>query len=116
MQLPLNENDNVTLDASGNGTVRMRPPEPATRWMPATASVSCSSKNSEAECKIYIGPSTAQRYFVDGTVNGSSGDSTDRVSGYVISRTQMPYIWAVWTGGDPGAEATLVLSGTKEQQ
>lgn len=116
MQLPLNESGNVTLDQDGNGTVRMRPDEPATRWMPAVASVSCSSKTSEAECKIYIGPNPSERYFVDGTVNGSSGDSSDRVSGSVISRTQMPYIWAVWAGGDPGAEATLVLTGTKDQR
>jgi hypothetical protein len=32
----------------------------------------------------------------------------------VISRTQLPYIWAVFTGGDPFATAVLNVTGTKD--
>lgn len=113
-QLQLNESDSVTLDGSGNGTLQMRPLGSREHWLPNLASVSASTNTSEAQCKIYIGPSATAQYFVDGTLSGSTGDSTDRVSGYDISRTQQPYIWAVWAGGDPGATGTMVISGTKE--
>lgn len=112
--LPLQESGSVTLDGSGNGTVRLRPVSSREYWLPSLASVGCSTNVNEAQCKIYIGPSATPQYFVDQTVDGSSGDSTDRVSGYVIARHQQPYIWAVWSGGDAGAQATMVVSGTKE--
>jgi len=42
-----------------------------------------------------------------------SWDSTD-LTGYIIGRTQNPYIWAVLSGGEAGAQATMTVSGTKE--
>ena len=115
--VPLNESGSVRLDGSGNGTVRIGPDEPAARWLPTVASVSALTAApvvNEAQCLFYAGQAPVQQYFVDGTFSGSSGDSSDRITGRVISRTQLPYIWAVWTGGDPGAQATLSVSGTKE--
>jgi hypothetical protein len=112
--LTLNETSSVTLDGSGNGTVRLGPASPNERWMPTLASVKVATAAAEATCRIYIGPKASDDSFVDGTFSGSSGDATDRVTGYVIARTRDPYIWAVWAGGDPAAEATLVISGTKE--
>lgn len=112
--LPLNESASVTLDGSGNGTVRMRPLSAAEHWLPTLASVSVSTNSSEAQCRIYAGRAAIQACFVDGTLSGSTGDSTDRISGYDINASQQPYVFAVWTGGDPGAQGTLVLSGTKE--
>lgn len=112
--LPLSETGSVTLDGTGKGTVRMRPPSAREHWLPTLASVSVSSSNNEAQCRIYVGGAAIQASFVDGTLSGSTGDSTDRVSGYDVNASQQPYIFAVWTGGDPGAQATLVLAGTKE--
>ncbi len=111
---PLNESASVTLDASGDGTIRMKPLSAGEHWLPTLASVSAATNVKEAQCRIYIGSAAAQQNFVDGTLSGSTGDSTDRVTGYDINATQQPYIWAVWSGGDAGASATLVLSGTKE--
>lgn len=114
MQLPLNESDNVTLDANGNGTVRLKPDSASMRWYPSVASVKCSTANSEAQCSIYAGWKVSDQYFVDGTLLGSSGNSSTNIAGYEISAAQSPAIWAVWTGGDPGAIATLTVEGTKE--
>ena len=109
---PLNESASVKLDGSGNGTVKISPSSAKLHWFPTVASVKVSTNVAEAQCRIYVGPSATDPNFVDGTLNGSTGDSTDRVSGYEVNATRDPAIWAVWTGGDPGAQATMNLSGT----
>lgn len=111
--VPLNESGSVTLDGSGNGTVRIGPDEPAARWLPTNASVSVTTAVLEASAKIYAGPAAVQQYFVDATFTASSGDASDRITGKVISRTQLPYVFAVFSGGDPGSQATLIITGTK---
>ena len=113
---PLNESASVKLDGSGNGTLKMRPDSASIHWFPTVASVKVSTNVAEAQCRIYVGATATDPNFVDGTLNGSTGDSTDRVTGYEISATRDPYIWAVWTGGDPGAQGTMNLSGTKTIQ
>lgn len=115
-QLPLNESGSVTLDGSGNGTLKLRPPGPSEHWFPTVASVKCSTAVSEAACRIYVGQSASDQNFVDGTLSGSTGDSTDAVGGYEIARTRDPNIIAVWSGGDAGATATMQINGTKTVQ
>lgn len=102
----------VTLDGSGNGTVQFRPQ--GETWYPALISVKVATNTLEAQCRIYCGPTATDANYVDGTLSGSTGDSTDRVSGYVISNRQTPYIFAVWTGGDAGAIATASITGAKD--
>lgn len=111
---PLNENASVTLDGSGNGTLRMVPYSGSLAWLPSVVSVSASSNNAEASCKIFIGATATAQYFVDGTLSGSTGDSSGSVSGYQVD-THGNSLWAVWTGGDPGATATMVVSGTEQR-
>ena len=101
----------VTLDGSGNGTTRLGPVGPREVWTAAAASVSVATNAAEAQCRIYAGPAATPSYFVDGTLSGSTGDSTDRVSGRAIPLGE--FVWAVWTGGDPGAVATLNVIGTR---
>lgn len=110
MTAPLNENGSVTLDGSGNGTLKMVPWGGSVTWRPASVSVKVATNAAEAACRIYIGPTASDAYFVDGTLSGSTGDSTDRVSGYSID-THGSALWAVWEGGDPGAVATMSVSG-----
>lgn len=112
--VPLNESVPVTLDLSGNGTAQIGPGEPAAVWHPTVVHVDVNTNVSEASATIYAGPAPVQSYFVDSTQTASSGDSSDRITGKVISRTQLPYIWAVFTGGDPGATAVLNITGTKD--
>lgn len=108
----LNENGSVQLDGSGNGTLQMKPRGGAETWLPSIVSVKCSSNTAEAQCRIYVGPSATDPYFVDGTLSGSTGDSTDRVAGYSID-THGSTLWAVWTGGDAQAYATMQVNGTE---
>lgn len=107
----------VTLDGSGNGTARLTPDGPNEHWHPTIVSVKVSTNTLEAQCRIYSGPAPTDSWIVEGTLSGSTGDSTDHITGHEISRTRGdPAIWAVWTGGDPGGTATVRVIGTKEFQ
>jgi hypothetical protein len=109
----LAENGSVILDGSGNGTLKMVPPGGSLTWFPSTVSVKASSNVKEASCKIYIGPSATDPYFADGTLSGSTGDSTDTVNGYQVD-THGNSLWAVWAGGDAGATATMTVNGQEQ--
>lgn len=113
-QAPLNESASITLDGSGNGTLRMVPYSGSLAWLPSVVSVKASSAAAEASCRIYIGPAPTDQWFVDGTLSGSSGDSTDAVSGRQAD-THGNSLWAVWAGGDPGAAATMTVAGTEQR-
>jgi hypothetical protein len=110
--VPLNEPGSVTLNGSGNGTLRMRPYGGSETWLPGSVSFKASSNALEASCRIYIGPSPTDQYFVDGSLSGSTGDSTGRVAGYKVD-SHGNYLWAVWAGGDAGATATMQVTGTE---
>lgn len=114
MPSPLNESDSVTLDGSGNGTLKMVPYSGTLTWLPSIVSVKASSATAEASCRIYIGPAATDQWFVDGTLSGSTGDSTDRVAGRQVD-THGNTLWAVWKGGDAGATATMTVAGTEER-
>lgn len=110
--VPLNESASVILNASGNGTVRMRPFGGGETWLPGSASFKATSAVKEAQCRIYIGPAPTDQYFVDSSLSGSTGDSTGRVGGYQVN-SHGNYLWAVWTAGDVGATATLQVTGVE---
>lgn len=107
-QLPLSAKAYVTLDGSGNGTASTGPLSFGEQWTDATASVRVATNTDEAICSIYAGAGATPGYFVSSTTWGSTGDSTSvpvvKVGGNVF---------AVWTGGDPGAQATLTVTGTR---
>ncbi len=106
----LNLSAEVTLDASGNGTCKVGPQGHGEVWHPMVASVHVGGTivNSPV-CKIFVGTSTEASNFCDATFTGEQ-DSTDRVSGSTLWLGY--YVWAVWTGGDVGSQATLVVTGT----
>ena len=101
----------VALNGSGGGTAKIGPVGPAEVWQAEVASVSVSTNITEAQCRIYVGDQPTQANFVDGTLSGSTGDSTDRVSARPLKLGD--YVWAVWSGGDPGAVAMLNVTGTR---
>lgn len=108
--LTLSETTSVTLDGSGNGKAQLGPIGPNETWTPSSVSVLCSTNTAEALCKLYAGPSASPQYFKDITVDGSTGDATDKANIHIPKGW---FIWAVWTGGDAGATATLNIDGTK---
>ncbi len=103
----------ITLDGSGNGTVKVGPLSAREVWHPENAHVSANQNpTKQAQCRVFVGDSVTQQNYRDGTINGSSGDSTDRINADVIKCGQ--YVWAVWTGGDANVTAVLTVTGTKE--
>lgn len=112
--LSLTRQASITLNGSGAGTAQLGPAMPGESWQPAQASVVCSAAVSTGTCQaqIYMGPAASQAYYVDGTFSGDTGDTTDAVSGRTLYPGQ--YIFAVWTGGQPGATATLTVSGQRQ--
>lgn len=102
----------VTLNGSGDGTANVGPVGPNEVWSPATAAVSVATNVNEASCKIYIGPEVAPQYFIDGTLSGSTGDSTGMVGGSILPLGW--FIFAVWSGGDADQVATLNVNGTRQ--
>ena len=111
VSVPLNDTEGVFLDATGSGTVHAGPLSAREVWNPASAHVQVASNINEAQCTIYVGPGPSQQYFRDNTLSGSTGDSTDRIAADVIKVGN--YVWAVWSGGDPGSQATLAVTGLK---
>lgn len=111
--LSLTQSAQITLNGSGDGTAQLGPSSPGEVWAPSVVSVGTeeTSVTNEAQCKIYCGPAPAQPYYVDGTLSGSTGDSSSNVTGQMLYPGQ--YVIAVWTGGDPGAVAFLNVQGTR---
>jgi hypothetical protein len=108
-QLDLSTSASVELDGGGGGTVGIGPSLPGVSWQPATIAVSVSTNASEAQCNIYQGLAPGAGSLLAATSTGSTGDSTD------CSTTVWPgqFLIAEWTGGDPGATATMSVFGTK---
>jgi hypothetical protein len=104
----------VTLDSSGNGTAKVGPISAREIWYPANVHVAANIGNvtNEAQCIVYMGETVNPNNFRDGTLSGSSGDSTDALNADEIKIGQ--YIWAVWSNGDAGAQATMAVTGEKD--
>lgn len=102
----LRDSARVTLDASGNGQVRLGPGRPNTRWLIKRISVTTSTNTLEPEAKVYRG-SVGDAAFVTGTFTGSS-DTDPGVDEELHPGEQLI---VRWTGGDVGATATATWYG-----
>lgn len=111
-RVSLSEQTPITLDIAGNGTARLGPITAREVWYPANIHVTVSTNVLEAVCEIFVGDGTGNNNFRDATFTGSSGDSTDKVNADVIKKGH--FIFAKWTGGDPGSQAILLVTGEKE--
>lgn len=108
----LRETVYVTLNGSGAGTAKVGPLSAREMWYPETVTVNANANpTNESQCSISVGDANTLR-LRDITVNGSSGDSTGKISGDVIRCGE--FVWATWTGGDAGQRAQMTVMGTKE--
>ena len=98
-QLRLSAKAYVTLDGSGNGTAYAGPQSPGEQWTGLTAAVRVATNVKEATCSTYAGAAATPGYFADATTWGSTGDSTSNVPAVQVGGN----VFAVWSGGDPGA-------------
>ena len=111
MILPLSESASVTLDGSGNGRVRVGPDAHGVKWLPTVVGLAVRPAVNSPQCNIYAGKNVTDANFVDGTYTGEK-NSSDAIAGQELWLGQ--YVWAVWTAGDPGANATVTVTGTKD--
>lgn len=111
MALPLSEFASVVLNGSGAGTARVGPAAHGVTWRPTVASVKVSTATLSPICNLFVGATATDDNFVDGSYTGEK-NSTDAVAGQELVLGQ--YVFAVWSGGDPGAQATVTVSGTKD--
>lgn len=95
---------NTLLDQDGNGVITLAPR--GEKWQIDLSNVVCSTHILEAEVRVYIGQ-IADMNQIDGTYSGSSGDRSDTVI-YLHDGEQVIF---VWQGGDPGAQATVKITG-----
>lgn len=102
MGTPVDNQGSVTLNAAGNGTVRVGTFNPSQRWRITSASVRTSTNTLEPTANLYLG---SRASFLGGTYTGSN-DTTD-LDVQLANST----ILCEWTGGDPGATATLYIRG-----
>lgn len=116
MDATLYEFKTVVLNSSGNGTVKLGPQSAREVWHAGcTTYVSVSiptgqtAPTKQAKCFLSIGDNNTKQ-FRDNTTNGSSGDHSSKIDRDIKSGE---YIWADWTGGDPGMIATLTITGSK---
>jgi len=101
----------VTLDGSGNGTASAGPLGAREVWTLTSVACSVSTNIKEATFAIYVGDRVFPGGLRDQSFSGSSGDSTDRITDAIKSGWK---VWGMWRGGDPGATATMSLTGTRE--
>lgn len=122
----LNENVTVTLDGSGNGTARISPGQAGApgsgvgasrncglKWNVTGVAVSVATHTAESQAKCFISygiQSATPLDFQGQTQTGSSGDTC------TVGASLRPGDWitVTWTGGDPGALATMRVFGTLE--
>jgi hypothetical protein len=106
-QLQLNAAAAVVLDGDGDGQVQAGPPLPGVTWSPLTGATSTTSTASTPLFSLYLGEPSPLN-FLGGTYDGNN-DSTD----LAVTLQHGQYLTGVWAGGDPGAVATLSLTGTR---
>jgi len=97
----------VTLNGSGNGQCSINPPS-GTLWQLALAALSIPGAILIPKAYLYLGSSSGPLTLIDSTYLGNSA-SSGKVAGAPFYHGT--YLWAVWTGGDPGALAILQAYG-----
>jgi hypothetical protein len=106
--LPVTPFATVKLSGAGAGQCSLPPPS-GVMWRVDLATVSILVPVLIPQGFVYLGNSSGPLQLVDSTTFGSSA-STAKIKGTQLYPGQ--YVWAVWSGGDAGATATLQLFAT----
>jgi len=95
----------VTLDSSGAGTVSIAPTYGD--WVVLNIALTVSSATAQPTARLYRNFVAAPNYL-SGSYTGSNDNNTDRI---ILRGNEQ--LFCVWTGGDPGARATMVCQITQ---
>lgn len=104
--IPLDEAVSVILDAAGNGMASIGPASTRAVWTITGAATSTSTNVKEAVFDLFQNSKASK---LGGTYTGSN-DQIGFAGGTVVLRHGR--LLGYWTGGDPGALATLSLTGS----
>lgn len=104
--IQLDEFASTVLDGSGNGSVRIGPRNSRQRWDVTNIAVMSSSTNAIPTATAYLGAPVA------GSSLGGTYDGSNDSAAVSVSLHPGQFISVAWTGGDPGASATVSLYGT----
>lgn len=114
LSVPLLRTITITLNGSGNGTAQTGPFFNEV-WHPSICNISMSgsipSSGNPATCTLSVGMAVAGSQFIDATYQ-VTGAASDSAGGQLVYFGQ--YIFATWANGNPGATATLTVSGTMD--
>lgn len=102
----------ITLDGTGGGIAELGPTLPGEVWQPSSAAISMTGNAPAgvATCLLYAGNGVSASTLVDSTYQ-VTGAASSMLSGQVLYPGQQ--VFAVWSGGNPGAIATLTVTGTR---
>lgn len=104
--LQLLKSGNVTLDASGAGTTVLGPERGGESWTVDRIAVQCTSAD-QTDCAIYRDVISTQTELF-----GSRSGNQDVATGTPpLEIAPSSRIIVAWSGGTPGAIATVVLEG-----
>lgn len=108
----LSQSVSGTVDPTGKATLKLGPLSAREVWYPSNVHINVSTSVVESQAIVYAGESPTQGNFRDDSVSASSGDNTGACNADVLKTGQ--YIWAVWSGADVGAQATLTVTGLRD--
>lgn len=100
---PLEEDRQVTLSATGSGSAQIGPTRSRQRWKVTSVTVSTSTATNMPEARLYSPSGT----LLGGTYTGSQDTTDVDITLHFGARIRVD-----WTGGDPGARATVSVAGT----
>jgi hypothetical protein len=103
MPTPFTQPVQVTLDGTGAGQVVIGPA--GFDWLVRRTSVKTSTAVKQPTATLYRG-GVSDAAFLEGSFSGAN-DASDTV--HLMQPGELLY--CVWSGGDAGARATLVVSG-----
>lgn len=100
----------VTFTAGGTAQALTGPQASSETWSLDQCFLSTSvGALDAAECTVFVGGQPLAQYAVTGSISGGQ-------SQFGMGGVQVPngwFVWALWTGGTPGALAYLRLTGVK---
>lgn len=107
MDIPLQESVSVTLDGSGNGKATIGPVNQFQTWNVTNEGCTVTTNVNEPQFRLFQSNGTSAGTYLGGSNQGSNDSASIDVTLYPGMK-----LTGQWTGGDPGAVATLALQGT----
>jgi hypothetical protein len=109
LTVPLQTSVSVVLSGTGAGSVTIGPQTPGIVWYPSGTAVTVTPVSTTviSQFSLYNGNAGAAN-FIGGTYTGDN--NSNGITG--ITMYTGAFLTGVWTGGNPGARATLTVIGT----